>query len=590
MKNKKILYFLTFLFCFFPILKIDALEVNQKGYINKQGVLFYSEANYKGDKVLDTLDTGDQVTLLDNNLVASTDTNRCSSGFYKVSFYWESYNKKTYTGYVCSNYINFNIDTSSYATEFAAANIPEIYWEKLALLKTSHPKWKFTGYETGLNWNDVISAESLVGKSYIQSNNPIYLSLDGGSYNPDTKTYREMEAGGWYAANKQTVAYYMDPRNFLDGINIFMFENLGYNSTYQTKAVVENIFKNTDLLQYTDNYIEAATYNGNNVSPISLAARSRQEIVIVDGKLSDSANGATFKDKQVYNFYNIGAFTSCDIDGEKVNNPIRCGLKYAYNNNWFDAKTAILEGSKFIANGYINKGQNTLYFQRWNVTKNNTYSHQYMTNISAPISEGKSTYNAYSSIEGLLDSEIEFIIPVYNNMPVEVSKLPVEVDKEQIDKIEEQNKPQESIIDISEIVNGAGYRYRENYIYQINPNTSKQEMVEKFKSISASSEIVIIKNGRVLNDNEVVGTGTTIKITNNNKVEELKVIIYGDTSGDGHITILDLLQVQKNILGSFELSGEFFQSADINHDGKITILDLLMVQKDILNSKKISQS
>ena len=94
--NKKIIMILICIFSFGLIDNVSALEINQKGYINSKGVEFYSGANYNGNTVLDSLDTGDQVSLLDTNLIASNNINRCSSGFYKVSFYWESYNKKTY--------------------------------------------------------------------------------------------------------------------------------------------------------------------------------------------------------------------------------------------------------------------------------------------------------------------------------------------------------------------------------------------------------------------------------------------------------------------------------------------------------------
>ena len=369
---KKLFNFCFVLLCLFIIVpKAKAIKVNDSGYINAQGVLYYSEPNYKGSKVLDTLDTSDKVKVVDPTLIPSTDTTRCSGGFYKVSFYWESYNKKTYTGYVCADKITFNVNTSKYQNEFASANIPEIYWEKLALLKEAHPNWKFTGYLTNLDWNSVISHESVVGISYIQSSNPIYLSLDSGSYNPSNNTYYQKEAGGWYAANKETVAYYMDPRNFLDEINIFMFENLGYNAGYQTKEVVSNIFNGTDLAPYADYFMQAATYDGNNISPVSLAARSRQEVVLSGGKLIDSANGnGKLNGTVYYNFYNIGAFSSCA-------NPIECALDFAkgydenytsYNRPWTTPEKAILNGAQYIANGFINEGQNTLYFQRYNVT------------------------------------------------------------------------------------------------------------------------------------------------------------------------------------------------------------------------------
>ena len=67
------------------------------------------------------------------------------------------------------------------------------------------------------------------------------------------------------------------------------------------------------------------------------------------------------------------------------------------------------------------------------------------------------------------------------------------------------------------------------------------------------------------------------------------VVIYGDTNGDGQISALDLLRVQKDILSLSKLSGFYSSAADTNKDGKVTALDLLQVQKHILKMKSIAQ-
>ena len=75
---------------------------------------------------------------------------------------------------------------------------------------------------------------------------------------------------------------------------------------------------------------------------------------------------------------------------------------------------------------YINKGQNTLYLQKFNVKPNDSaqlYKHQYMTNVQAPYSEGRSTRSAYKTM-GVISHTMIFNIPVYNNMPANVSALP----------------------------------------------------------------------------------------------------------------------------------------------------------------------
>lgn len=571
--KKLLISIIITLFLFIPGIK--AINVNDEGFINKDGVLFYSEPNYSGNQVLNTLDTGDIIKILDNNLVASNDSTKCTAGFYKIKFYWES-NKKTYEGFVCADKISFNIDTTKYAEEFASSGIPESYWTKLTLLKDNHPNWKFTGYKTNLNWEDAIAAESQVGISYIQSSNPIYLSLDEGSYNVSTNTYNQMEAGGWYAANKQTVAYYMDPRNFLNEINIFMFENLGYNASLQTKEVIESIFAGSDLLQYADYYIQAATYDGNNISPVSLAARSRQELVSGDGKISNSANGnGKINDISYYNFYNIGAFSSCE-------DPIFCALDFAkgydenytsYNRPWTDPIKAILEGAKYIADGYINVGQNTLYLQRFNVTSNNTYSHQYMTNTEAPYSESKSSYNAYKKINKL-DSTIEFLIPVYENMPATAASLPVSVDQSAINNMKNNSS-------FTDIISKSGYTDNDQYITNINLGTTAAHMIAAIKS--SGGDVIITTDGRNISGQEKLGTGDVATIKTNGQEKSYRIVIRGDANGDGEIDAVDYVKVYKYIMGGSSLDGSYAIAADVNNDGTVDAIDYVKLYKYIMN-------
>ena len=121
--------------------------------------------------------------------------------------------------------------------------------------------------------------------------------------------------------------------------------------------------------------------------------------------------------KGIYNYYNIGAYGD---------NPVVRGLAaaagYVDDNDgtpWNTREKAIKYGAAFIANGYINKGQDTMYYQKFNTGPNSAYAkytHQYMTNILAPASESLSTYESYSSLK-LLNSGYVFKIPVYNSMP-----------------------------------------------------------------------------------------------------------------------------------------------------------------------------
>jgi len=109
--------------------------------------------------------------------------------------------------------------------------------------------------------------------------------------------------------------------------------------------------------------------------------------------------------------------------GSRAGNRLECTGCYGQNGAAFLQRAqsggSDNGGAIWIGSSYINIGQNTIYLQKFDVNddrSNNLFSHQYMTNILAPYSESKSIYNGYKK-SGLLETKMNFIIPVYNNMP-----------------------------------------------------------------------------------------------------------------------------------------------------------------------------
>ncbi|UXR86163.1 glucosaminidase domain-containing protein [Staphylococcus felis] len=97
------------------------------------------------------------------------------------------------------------------------------------------------------------------------------------------------------------------------------------------------------------------------------------EIYLIAHALLETGNGkSNFASGTygVYNFFGIGAFDS------NPNNAI----DFARNNGWTTPAKAIVGGAKFVRQGYISKGQNTLYRMRWNPKAPAT--HQYATDIN----------------------------------------------------------------------------------------------------------------------------------------------------------------------------------------------------------------
>lgn len=598
---KKTSLILTILMAFTISISVSA-KTNQKGYIIKNDTLITNKANvtisgclnrvngsynpnYAAPYHLHCLDSAEQVTILNYDSIIKSTISDCKQGYYKVE-HTKTSDGKTYSGYVCADYVKTSIDANQYADELN--KFPGSYREKLSLLKQIHPNWIFTPFQTNIDWNNAITQESVVGMSYIQFSNPnpLYLSLDEGSYDPKTGKYIQQEAGGFYAANKATVAYYMDPRNFLDEMNLFQFENLGYNPTYQTKAVVDSILASTPLSKYSNSFIQAATYDGNSVSPISLAARSRQEVV-QGSRLTASADGS----KGYYNFYNLGAWSSCE-------NPIECAINFAsgyggsytsYNRPWKSADAAIKGGAKYIADGYINKKQNTLYFQKWDVVGyNGNFNHQYMTNIKAAVSEGKTTWNSYKSI-GLLNQPIEFIIPVYLNMSSNSSALPTTVSKPPSTNTGSNTNPP-SNSSIPNIISSLGYQNSGEYITNIKIGTTASKMIQNFKGKGASITIKTTNSSgtKTISSSEKLGTGDTIIIQNGSNPSTYRIVVTGDTNGDGNVNAVDYVKLYKYILSSSSLSGSYKMAADINKDGKVTAIDYVKLYKYIVYGGKLS--
>lgn len=302
-------------------------------------------------------------------------------------------------------------------------------------LKKSHPNWTFTILYTGLDWSNVIYKETsaLHGRSLVQNGSAGWTCPTCGNTPYDN--------GTWYCASPTTVSYYMDIRNWLSESYIFAFETLSYDSSTQTidgvKKILSGTFMDKDTVNYYDTEGNMQTINKSyaqiimeaaaeaKVSPYHLASRVKQEqgsggSSLISGKYTyTDGNGNTITDlRGYYNYFNIGA------SGGNSATIIRNGLNKAKSKGWTTPELAIKGGATFLAAEYIGNYQDCLYLEKYQVdSAGGLYSHQYMQNVSAPFSEGYTTYKAYRDM-GMLDYSFNFIIPVYENMPTTVSPMP----------------------------------------------------------------------------------------------------------------------------------------------------------------------
>ena len=277
------------------------------------------------------------------------------------------------------------------------------YKQALQNLQNAHPNWVIKMVYTGLDWNNVLDMQS--GYS---NGEPYSLTQTTGAWRDpaDNNSYQ----GGWYKASRAAIAYMMDPRNSFDQYYVFQFQNLS-KSSVETVDNVSTMTNGTFLQNYVSTIVESAT--NHNVSAFHLASR----MLLEQGTSGWSINGYPYMGRTVYNYANIGA------TGKTQAEIIANGAAYAYRNHWFTPEYCIDGTAKWIYNNYLTNGQNTKYFEKYNVVTQPYTSNQYMQNIRAANDEGKDTAESLEA-RGLLDYPYEFLIPVYENMPTSPSPRP----------------------------------------------------------------------------------------------------------------------------------------------------------------------
>lgn len=288
------------------------------------------------------------------------------------------------------------------------------YKELIDTLKEKYPNWTFTLFYTKLDWNDVIENEGHQdGRTY-----PLNLIPDSSNYPEDWKCEvdkdKRFDNGTWLCASDKAICYQMDPRNILNEENIFQFKELKYEEGAQTVEGIESITKNTFLEgEDISNALIEAGKNAN-LDPYFIASRLIQE----QGRDGTTLSlGYEYQEKTVYNPFNVNAI------GNSREEILENAAKYAYEHNWDTLEKALIGGVEFVKKGYIEKGQNTLYLQKFDIVNQDKelYQNQYMQNLLAPESEASNMLEIYQSSD-TVDSQANFIIPLYENMPEEISE------------------------------------------------------------------------------------------------------------------------------------------------------------------------
>ncbi len=528
-----------------------------------------------------TVSYGDSLTIL------SETTDSSGAKWYKISC-------GNVTGYVSAAYVQLtssgsqsssDADFESYMTK---QGFPESYKPYLRKLHEQHPKWIFTAQKLGVDWNTALKEECVVGRNLVHSSAlASWKSMEKGAYDFNGGYWYGLD-GSWVAASKEIIMYYMDPRNFLNDTYIFMFENQSYDPSYQTESGVKTILADTFMsgsytcpdtkkkYTYSQTFMDAAKKSG--VSPYHLASRCRNE---------QGVNGApqslgTVKGYENYfNFFDIQAYATSTMTAAEM------GCKYAKTTNptyllpWTNQYKSIVGGSIFLGTGYITKGQDTLYLQKFDMVDggNGLYYHQYMTCVFGQANEAISLKKAYS--QDILNSAMEFKIPVYNNMPDKLCPKPTSSG----DNNNYLKSLSVSGTSISPKFDKFTTSYTATVKAEISSVTINANPLGKSAKVSGKGKVSLKTGENTIKVTCTAASGVkrtyTIKITRKAASQTLQ---QGDVNGDKYLTVVDALLMLRYNAGKTQLDPAQLKRADMNGDGKVDVIDALTLLK------KISQS
>lgn len=528
-----------------------------------------------------TVSYGDSLTIL------SETTDSSGAKWYKISC-------GNVTGYVSAAYVQLtssgsqgssDADFESYMTK---QGFPESYKPYLRTLHEQHPKWIFTAQKLGVDWNTALKEECVVGRNLVHSSAlASWKSMEKGAYDFNGGYWYGLD-GSWVAASKEIIMYYMDPRNFLNDTYIFMFENQSYDPSYQTESGVKTILADTFMsgsytcpdtkkkYTYSQTFMDAAKKSG--VSPYHLASRCRNE---------QGVNGApqslgTVKGYENYfNFFDIQAYATSTMTAAEM------GCKYAKTTNptyllpWTNQYKSIVGGSIFLGTGYITKGQDTLYLQKFDMVDggNGLYYHQYMTCVFGQANEAISLKNAYS--QDILNSAMEFKIPVYNNMPDKLCPKPTSSG--------DNNNYLKSLSVSGTSISPKFDKFTTSYTAKVNAEVSSVTVnanpLGKSAKVSGNGKVSLKTGENTVKVTCTAASGVkrtyTIKITRKAASQTLQ---QGDVNGDKYLTVVDALLMLRYNAGKTQPDPAQLKRADMNGDGKVDVIDALTLLK------KISQS
>ncbi len=588
-----------------------------------------------------TLLNGTNLTIL--GTYANKGGTACTNGWYKVRYHG------TEEAYICKNYViikeKIMTADSTYGATLKSAGFPDSYINYLTYLHNSHPNWQFSAIDTNLNWDTVIEEES--GKNATFSTISVYrtssTAVDGKSWFEATDGLNAFYLDPRNFLTEKFIFQFEHlgyDEKYEDTYENLVKAILG-NGDLNTKTVVNAILKSgktnkvspvhlasrikqevgvdggvaTSGAKFTYegktysscyNFFNIGASDGANAVYRGLAAACNKGWITIEKSIV--GGGATLANNYIaqgqYTLYfqkfNTSPSSTNSLFYHQYMSNVHAPTSEASTTYWAYSDNKALNDififaipiyknmPKVISLPSIGSTINTLQTITINGTQIDGFDSDivgytyYVNEDVTSVDIGASVTDTNSTIDGTgiitLDEESDTTIST-----ITVTSQTGSEKKYTITIIK-----RTGITDIDELIKNINLNIKNNVAYNIVPDKKISTIKSLVEGYTNSINLVFKDSSgkEITNYSTIFATGQTITLTSGDTKKIITISVKGDTSGDGKVTVLDLLQVQKHILKSSTLSNQRFASGDTNNDNQITVLDLLRVQKYILGDLK----
>ena len=137
------------------------------------------------------------------------------------------------------------------------------------------------------------------------------------------------------------------------------------------------------------------------------------------------------------------------------------------------------------------------------------------------------------------------------------------------------------------LISSKTYEILEGYINKIGTETKLGDFIKNTTVINETEITVLDKNNQKIEEIDIIGTGMSLVLKSENETKTFKLVVNGDTTGDGLADFKDIVSMNNHKLNKKKLNEVELIAGDVNNDNKVDFKDIVKVNKYRLN--KITQ-